>query len=105
MAINEGRGRIDALTQEMEELVAKKKASLDRQKVIDTRVKEIRAERKDHSRVSMMGQSLDEEHMRLNKERENGVEQRKIWDGRVAEIKQVISAETKALNGAHTRDS
>ena len=85
--------------------MAKKQASLDHQKVIDARIKEIRVERKGHSKVSMMGHSLDEELARLNRECEGGVEQRKIWDGKVAEIKRVISAETKALKGARTRDS
>jgi len=105
MAINEGRNRIDSLTKEMDELVAMKKASLDRQKTIDGRVKQIQAERKDHSKLSMAGQTLDAEKTALNEERKEGVDQRKVWDGKVVEIKQAISAETKALKGARTRDS
>jgi len=63
----------------MEELVAMKKTSLDRQKTIDRWVKQTQAERKDHSKLSMMGQTLDAEKTTLNKGRKEGVDQRKVW--------------------------
>jgi len=82
-----------------------KKTSLDRQKTIDGWVKQTQAERKDHSKLSMTEQTLDAEKTALNEGQKEGVDQRKVWDGKVAEIKQAISAETKALKGARTRDS
>jgi len=104
-AINEGRNRIDSLNKQVEELMAKIKASRDHQKAIDDRKDKIKAVRENDSKVSMMGQTLDEEKKTLNEERKAGIAQRKVWSGKVVEIQQVISDEMKALGKARTRDS
>ena len=59
----------------MEELVAMKKTSLDCQKTINGWVKQTQAEHKDHSKLSMMGQTLNAKKTALNKGQKEGVDQ------------------------------
>ena len=83
----------------------KKKISLNWQEVINKHLKDIRNALLDYTSVSTMAQDLKEERSRLLKEKEEGLQQRKLWEGRAAQIRGEMSAASETLNGARPRDS